>query len=158
MTERVAIDTGPLVALARMDALEIAGLLPLEFVCPREVQAELQEGARRGHIPVAPQWLRTQVLKRPLSPAAVVSLDAGEAAVIQMALEQDIAWVCMDELKGRRAAASAGLKVVGALGLLGMAKTRGLIPAMRPFVDKALMAGVHYDQELIRRVLAAAGE
>ena len=114
MTERVVINTGPLVALARMDALEIAGLLPLEFVCPREVQAELQEGARRGHIPVAPQWLRTQVLKRPLSPATVVSLDAGEAAVIQMAIEQDIAWVCMDELKGRRAAASAGLKVVGA--------------------------------------------
>jgi predicted nucleic acid-binding protein len=158
MTERVAINTGPLVALARMDALEIAGLLPFEFVCPREVQVELQEGARRGHIPVAPQWLRTQELKRPLSPEAVVSLDAGEAAVIQMALEQDIAWVCMDELKGRRAAASAGLKVVGALGLLGMAKTRGLIPAMRPFVDKALMAGVHYNQELIRRVLAAVGE
>lgn len=74
MTERVAINTGPLVALARMAALEIAGLLPLEFVCPREVQAELQEGARRGHIPVvAPQWLRTQGLKHPLSLAAVVT-------------------------------------------------------------------------------------
>jgi len=43
-----------------------------------------------GAYPVAPLWLRTQMLDRPLCPAAVVSLDSGEAAVIQMAIEQDI--------------------------------------------------------------------
>ena len=48
--------------------------------------------------------------------------------------------------------------MVGALGLLGMAKTRGFIPALRPYVDKAAAAGVRYDAELVRQVLTAAGE
>jgi predicted nucleic acid-binding protein len=158
MPERIVINTGPLVALARMGALEVAGRLPFDFVCPREVWAELEEGARQGHIPVAPEWLRVTALEAPLSPVAVAALDAGEAAVIQLALDLAISWVCMDEWKGRRAAASAGLKVVGALGLLGMAKTRGFIPALRPYVDKAAAAGVRYDAELVRQVLTAAGE
>jgi predicted nucleic acid-binding protein len=116
MPERIVINTGPLVALARMDALDVVGRLPFDFLCPREVRAELEEGARRGHIPVAPGWLRVAALEAPLSPVAVAALDAGEAAVIQLALDLAVSWVCMDEWKGRRASASAGLKVVGAQG------------------------------------------
>lgn len=158
MTERIVVNTGPLVALARMDALEIAGRLPFEFVCPSEVDAELAEGARRGHIPIAPGWLRVLELARPLSPVVVAALDAGEAAVIQLALELGIARVCIDEWKGRRAATSAGLRVVGALGLLGMAKAQGFIVALGPYVTRAIATGVRYDPELVRQVLEAAGE
>jgi len=141
-----------------MGALDLAGRLPFEFIAPSEVRAELEEGAHLGHIPVAPAWLHTLALQRPPSPVAVAALDSGEAAVIQLALEQSVTWVCIDESKGRRAAASAGLKVVGALGLLARAKAEGLIPAMRPYVDKALAAGVEYGADLIRQVLTAAGE
>ena len=158
MVERVAINTGPLVALARMDALSVAGQLSLVFVCPPEVREELEEGARLGHIPVAPLWLRVMDLEHPVSSVAVAALDAGEAAVIQLALEQGISWVCMDEWKGRRAASSAGLRVVGALGLLGRAKAEGIIPAVGPYVNRALAMGVRYDAILVRRILEAAGE
>jgi len=158
MPERIVINTGPLMALARMDVLDVVGRLPFEFVTPREVQAELDEGVRLGHIPVAPSWLHTLALQRPPSPVAVAALDSGEAAVIQLALEHSITWVCIDEWKGRRAAASADLKVVGALDLLVKAKAQGLVPAMRPYVDKALAAGVGYGADLIRQVLTAAGE
>jgi predicted nucleic acid-binding protein len=52
---------------------------------------------------------------------ARAELGAGEAAVIQLALEQGIAVVAIDERKGRRAALSVGLRVTGSLGLLGRA-------------------------------------
>ena len=45
MAERIVINTGPLIALARMGALDIGAQLPYEFICPLEVKDELDDGA-----------------------------------------------------------------------------------------------------------------
>jgi predicted nucleic acid-binding protein len=111
MVERLVINTGPLIALARMDALDVIDQLPLEFSCPREVREELDADAAQGYAVVSPAWLTVVPLASPLSPITVASLDTGEAAVIQLALEQGIARVCIDEAKGRRAALAVGLQV-----------------------------------------------
>ena len=66
--------------------------------------------------------------------------------------------MCIDESKGRRAALSVGLNVMGTLGLIGLAKTQGCISAMRPYLEKALAAGIYYDTELINTVLKTFGE
>jgi predicted nucleic acid-binding protein len=158
VTEILVINTGPLITFARIGALEILEKLPFAFVSPEEVRAELDEGHQAGYPQVAPPWLRYESLRNPVSPLAVSALDRGEAAVIQLAIERNIAWVCIDEWKGRRAALSAGLKVTGVLGLLGMAKRKGIIPAVRPFLDRAIAAGIRYDAELVDRVLRSIGE
>jgi len=152
------MNTGPLVALARIDAMGIIGSLPIDFIAPSEVYAELQEGEQQGHIAAIPIWLHESPVSTALSLVAVSSLDTGEAAVIQLALEKNISCVCIDEWKGRRAACSVGLNVIGTLGLIGMAKAHRLIPAMRPYVEKALVTGVYYDLRLVEDVLKAAGE
>jgi hypothetical protein len=54
MPESVAINTGPLIALARAGALDLAAKLPFDFICPPQVQDELADGADQGHIAVAP--------------------------------------------------------------------------------------------------------
>jgi predicted nucleic acid-binding protein len=86
------------------------------------------------------------------------ALDMAEAAVIQLALEEQIPLVCIDAWKGRRMALAAGLKVTGALGLLGKAKVQGIIPAVSPFLERALRNGVRYHPELVQKVLEALGE
>lgn len=85
-------------------------------------------------------------------------MDEGEAAVIQLALELQVEWVCIDERKGRRAALAVGLSVVGALGLLARAKTLGLVPAVRPIIERMVGRGLWYDPALVARVLEAVGE
>jgi hypothetical protein len=158
MAERIVINTGPLIALARMEAIDVAGQLPYEFLCPSEVRAELEAGAAVGHPRVNPLWLHSQSLQSPLSSIVLSALDAGEAAVIQLALEQQISLVCIDEWKGRRMALAAGLRVTGTLGLLGRAKGLGIIPSVKPLIDRALRSGIHYHPELVRKVLGALGE
>jgi predicted nucleic acid-binding protein len=86
------------------------------------------------------------------------ALDLGEAAVIELALDRRIEWVCIDDWKGRRTALALGLQVTGTLGLLGRAKRDGLIPAVRPWVEKLTRAGAWYDPELVRRFLVALDE
>jgi len=158
MTEKIVVNTSPLLALAKMQALDAVGRLPFEIFCPAEVEAEILAGANQGYETEIPAWLTILSLKNPLSPLAIASLDAGEAAVIQLALENNISYVCIDELKGRRAALAVGLKVVGSLGLLGRAKKLGLISNARPFIEKAKNSGIYYDNSLIEAFLKSLGE
>ena len=76
----------------------------------------------------------------------------------QLALERGLPGVCIDEVKGRRVASTAGLSVVGVLGLLGRAKFLGLIPELKPYIHKAVQEGVRYDPKLVRRVLESVNE
>lgn len=158
MAERIVINTGPLIAFARMDALDVPGQLPYEFICPGEVREELDEGASLGYQTIVPPWLTVISLSSPPSAVSVAALDKGEAAVIQLAVEQGLLRVSIDEVKGRRIATALGLSVVGSLGLVARAKTLGIIPAMRPLVEKAMREGVHYHSDLVERVLSALGE
>ena len=60
MAERIVINTGPLITLARIEALHIPEQLPFEFVCPEQVREELDAGEQaqfdwvvRGEVPGA---------------------------------------------------------------------------------------------------------
>ncbi len=158
VVERLVINTGPLIALGKAQALEIAGALPIEFLCPLEVRAELDAGAAKGHHEIAPPWLHVKSLERPLDLVARAALDSGEAAVIQLARERGIPRVCLDERRARRAATAAGLQVVGTLGLLLRAKNGGLIPAVRPFIARLRRGGDWFDEALVAEILTAADE
>lgn len=157
MAEPIVINTGPLIALARIDALELVGRLPYEFLCPAEVRSELDAGVPLGYPDIDPPWLRVCPASR-ISPLALSALDSGEAAVIHLALDQGIQKVCIDEWKGRKAALAVGLSVFGVLGLLGRTKALGLTPAVRPWIERALQEGIRYHPGLIQKVLEAAGE
>jgi predicted nucleic acid-binding protein len=158
MPERIVINTGPLLALSRGGVLDLGASLGFEFVCPPEVRAELDAGEQAGLQAIRPAWLRTIELARPPDPVARATLDDAEAAVIQLAVEQGIARVCIAETKARHAALAAGLSVTGTLGLLLLAKNRGLLRSLRPVVEEIVSAGAWYDPKLIERILSAAGE
>jgi predicted nucleic acid-binding protein len=158
MADRIVVNTGPLIALARGEVLDVIGTLPLEFVCPPEVRQELDDGAAKGYLDVRPPWLMVVALAAGPNPIAQAALDVGEAAVLQLAIEQKISRVCIDDWKGRRTAMAIGLTVTGSLGLLARAKVLGLIPAVRPIVDKMTKEGVWYDAQLVAKVLQGLGE
>ena len=156
--EDVVINTGPLVALGKIGAFDVVGRLPLRFVTPRQVADEIEAGSRAGYPVVVPPWVTVQTLTGSIVPLTQHLLDAGEAAVIQLATERGILDVCIDEWRGRRAADSVGLRVTGSLGLLGRAKQVGLIPKVLPWVEKLAASGAYYHRDLLRRFLSAMGE
>lgn len=158
MADRLVINTGPLVTLGRAGLLNVVGKLPLEFLCPNEVLQEISAGVEQGYPDVKPSWLTPMALTTPVHPVAQATLDLGEGAVIQLALEQGIKRVCIDDRRGRRAALAVKLQVTGSLGLLARAKMLGIIPALRPLVERLKATGAFYDEELIQRVLKGIGE
>ncbi len=154
----LVVNTGPLIALGRVGAFEVVGRLPISFLVPQEVADEIAAGARLGHPVTIPAWANVVSLARPVASLGTHLLDKGEAAVIQLALERGVGDVCIDEWRGRRAAAAVGLGVTGSLGLLGRAKHLGLIPAVEPWISKLANSGVHYHPDLLRAFLEGMGE
>lgn len=123
-----------------------------------EVRLEIDAGSELGLVEVTLDSLTVLLLQRPLDPVAEAALDVGEAAVIHLAIEQDIQHVCIDDKKGRRMALAVGLRVVGTLGPLLRAKQLRIITAVKPYLDRLEEVGTWYDDDLIQRVLVAADE
>jgi len=158
MTDQIVINTGPILALSKMDAMDLIQELPFDIITPFEVDQEIKAGRAKGYEIETPSWIKILKLASKVSPLASASLDLGEAAVIQLALEKNIQIVCIDELNGRRAARAVGLRVIGSLGLLGRAKTLGLTTTIRPYIRRAIDADVYYDSKLVDSFLADFGE
>src|SRR5256885_2278103 len=81
---------------------------------------------------------RTTCRSRPKS--SEFALDPGEAMVLALALARraagDDVEVALDEKKGRRAAETLGLPLVGTAGLLLRAKADGRIAAVAPVLEE----------------------
>lgn len=105
-----------------------------------------------------PDWLEVLPLRQPLPPLATVSLDRGEASVIQLALEESIETVCIDETQGRRCAKALKLHVTGSLGMLGLAKRHGIISAVRPLITAMSSHGNWFRENLVNQFLAELDE
>jgi predicted nucleic acid-binding protein len=85
-------------------------------------------------------------------------LDKGEASAIALAITLDDALLIMDDLKGRKEAKRLGIKFTGTLGVLFNAKQKGLIPALKPFIDQLLSTDFLIAPHIIHELLALCGE
>ena len=108
----------------------------------------------------AADWIdRHTVRNQDLVTALQRDLQQGEAETIALALELEADLVLLDEKEGRRAAQRQGLRVVGVVGLLIEAKSKGYIVEVRPWLDKLRQeAGFYLSDAIYRYAVDLAGE
>jgi predicted nucleic acid-binding protein len=161
-TSEIVINTGPVIALvAALGDLEILDELYERVVVPREVSEEIlvEGGVRFG----AAEFEATDGLSRITSPTEMMpylrnSLDSGEAAVIQVALNEGVHTVCIDEPAGRRVARLCGLQVTGSLGILVRGKRAGCVRSVSDAIEAMKAKGVYLSSRVVNKALEAAGE
>jgi hypothetical protein len=151
----VVSDASPLINLAVVGHLELLRQLYGSLKIPKAVSEEIIKANQS-----MPSWIDTHfVSNQALAIALMVELDPGEAEAIALAIELPADLLLIDERIGRRMAARFGLKFTGILGVLTEAKSKGLIPAVKPIMDDLrLKAGFWISESLYQRVLQAAGE
>lgn len=87
------------------------------------------------------------------------TLDPGETEAITLAVELSADRLLIDERLGRSMAASYGLKLRGLLGILINAKQQGLLPVLKPVLDRLInQAGFRVSQALYDRTLQEVEE
>jgi predicted nucleic acid-binding protein len=96
----------------------------------------------------------------PLSPEleSFGRLDAGERAVLTLALAIPGSVAIIDDLPARRVAESFGVNVTGTLHVIVVAKQRGLVPAVRPLLERLQDLGFRMSADLRNRILTSADE
>lgn len=160
VSEPIAVNTGPLIALSAGGCLELLPQLHPRVVAPDAVLREFLRGPSTAPSDprLRPQWLEVLPLAGAPSAALVTQLDAGEAAVITLAIEHSIDLVVIDERRARLLARALGLRVTGSVGILLRAKREGLVPAIRPCLDAMQARGVWLSERLRAAALIEAGE
>ena len=161
-TEEVVVNTGPLIALiAGLGDLSVLKALYRRVLVPFEVCREMECGGASGF--GIHECRRSDFIeKRPdplnIAPFLQNTLDLGEASVIQLALDEKIHTVCIDESLGRRIARLNGLKLTGSIGILIRGKKQGFEFSMRKTIDRMQSQGVYLSQKVIRFALSQVAE
>lgn len=128
---------------------------------PPAVLKELEAGIERGvNLPDVEglKWIR---VRAPVSSPAlplITDLGPGESQVLMLALEIPGSVAILDDALARRMAIARGLPIKGTLGLLLDAKRAGLIPAVKPSLDKLQELRFRLASHTLEAVLRLAGE
>jgi predicted nucleic acid-binding protein len=88
----------------------------------------------------------------------LTDLDIGEAEVLVLASELKADWVILDEEKARIAARLIGLKVIGTVGILLLAKRMGLISSLKPLLDTLRREKFYISKQVYAAAIQHAGE
>ena len=161
-TEELIINTGPLLALiAGIGDLSLLELLYKRVLVPFEVCQEIEAGGASGFGVSA--FRRSSFIEKQSNPLTITPflrnvLDLGEASVIQLALDESIHTVCIDESMGRRIARLNGLKLTGSVGVLIRAKKDGFGFSMREAINRMQSQGIYLSQKVVDFALKQVNE
>lgn len=156
-------DSGPLIALVRLNLLALPARLFPQVLVSATVWAEVTNAPRPGEgaalVSARAAGHLNVVADSSVAVAALEHsrLDVGELSALTLAVDLQAA-VLIDERQGRATAATLGLRVVGTLGLLLRASERGWIGPVRPMTDALTASGYFLSKALVNGVLSELGE
>jgi predicted nucleic acid-binding protein len=155
------VDSGPLIAFARIEQLALLPQLSSHIVIPPAVWHEVtirSSNAPGAHEVRQLSWLEIQTPDALLVAPLTILLDQGEAEVIALAQTLSDSMVVLDDARARRVAERLNIARIGTVGLLRRAKRMGLIPLLRPQLEALQANGIYIRQALIDAVLKDVGE
>ena len=157
---KVIVNSTPIIALANAHCLHALKGLFGAVTVPKAVFDEVtrkNDLARDGIRNSA--WIRVEAVANAAGCGIYrARLHAGEMAVIALAQQAENPLLVMDDRAAKETAESLGLPVIGTLGVLLGAKEKGILPAIKPVLDRMAANGFHMSEALHDFVLNRAGE
>lgn len=155
----VISDSSPLIALSRINSLNLLKNLYKKILIPEAVAKEISsENIKKINLNKL-SWIGIKPLNQPLTVNILsVSLGKGESETIALALELKADLAILDELAARNIANSLNLRFTGTLGVLLKAKTKNLIPSIKETLDDLIKHEFRISSQLYQDILELAKE
>lgn len=156
----VISDTSVITNLIQINRLELLPAIFEKIIIEQIVFDELIHIPSQKLVLKDEPWLHIERLQNTLFFQQFAQiLDAGEAASIALALEKGADLLIIDERKGRQVALDHGIKITGLLGILLLAKSKGILQSVDFVLDELTsIAGFYVHANLRLEILKQAGE
>lgn len=151
MHKIVIADTSCLIVLSKINELDLLHRLYGKIITTLEVAKEFDEPL--------PTWITLNVISdKHVQQLLELQVDVGEASAIALALETDDCTIILDDFKARKLADKLGLKITGTIGIIVKAKLKGVIPSIKPYLEKIRNTNFHLSAEIELQALKLAEE
>ena len=151
MRKTIISDTSCLIILTNIGELDLLRKVYGQIITTAEVADEFGE--------TLPEWIKINApTDKYRQKILELQIDKGEASAIALALEIPDSTIILDDQKARKIADKLGIEITGTLGVIVKAKLRGIIPSVKPFLDKIRQTDFRLSVEIERQALEEAGE
>ncbi len=151
MHKVIISDTSCLILLDKIGELDLLHKLYGSIITTPEVKNEFG-------LPL-PDWFEIQTTSNKNYQAIIeASIDKGEASAIALAVEYGDCLLIIDDLKGRKYAQNLGLQIIGTIGIIVDAKLLGIIPSIKPLLEKIKRTNFRISVTVEKILLEKAGE
>ncbi len=154
----IVSDASPIIVLLKTNNLSILKDLFEKITIPTAVYKEITAKEQEKIIFDKIDWIKKRNIKNTQENVLLEKLiDKGEAEAIILAKELKTT-LLLDDAKARKYAKLLNVEVIGTLGLLKIAKNRGVIPSVKKVISDMLAEGYYIEDKLITQILEDVGE
>ncbi len=156
----VIADSSALVALSICQALPLLETLFEKVYVPDAVYKEVCIKGK-SEADVLTDYLNTRIKSIQTDKTQIMNatnLGSGEQEAIALYMELSADLLIIDDARAKKIAYANGLEVMGSVGILLLAKQRGLINKIRPMLNLLAVSDIHLGANVIEKALKLAGE
>ena len=151
MPKTIISDTSCLIILSKIRELELLQQLFGNIVTTPEIAAEFDE--------TLPGWVEIiSVQDKRKQQLFELQVDYGEASALALALEIENSSVIIDDYKARRLAQTLNIAYTGTIGIIILAKQKGIISSIKPILEKIKETNFRISADLELQALIRAKE
>jgi predicted nucleic acid-binding protein len=161
LDDPAVINASPLIFLVGAGLTDLARLAGNPLFIPRAVAEEIERFGPTAPAAIAIKQTSWLNVVEPVQTPSIIEhwdLGAGETSVLNWAYSHPGTIAIMDDLAARHCANSLGIPVRGTLGLILIAKRRGIIAEARALLERLRASGMYLSDRVLNRALKTVGE
>jgi predicted nucleic acid-binding protein len=151
MPKAIISDTSCFIILTNIGELELLHKVYGQIITTPEIVAEFGE--------TLPEWVEiAEVTDKYRQRLLELQIDKGESSALALALETPNSVVILDDYKARKIAERLGITFTGTIGVIIKAKLNGIIPSVKPLLEKIKRTDFRLSAEIETQALKEADE
>ncbi|MDR1584632.1 MAG: DUF3368 domain-containing protein [Prevotellaceae bacterium] len=151
MSKIIISDTSCLIVLSKTGQLDLLHQLFGSVVTVPEVAEEFGENL--------PDWIEIVAVKDTYKHQILeTQVDKGEAGAMALAMETENSLLIIDDYKARKLAHTLNISYTGTIGIIILAKQKGIIDSVKPILAKIKETNFRISAELELQALIKANE
>ena len=154
----VIADSGPIFSLVLIDKLDILDALFDDIKIPQAVWEEITFDKTKSDYQKLYNFFKDKTCQILGLNELTFVMDYGESESLILYKELNADFLLIDDKKARKIAENFEINCIGIIGLLSIAKDKGLIGKLKPVFETFLQNKRFYSIDLLNTVLVSKGE